>query len=358
MAVYNLATQNETQLDKRFSAGSYTDAWTNKQFTFEGVNAIKLWTLGQANINDYTLTPATGTSRFGAIHEVTDEQNTYVLKNKKSFNESFDETNVQDQMFVKKAQAYLSQVWDEQFVPLIDQYRIRTWANGAGTTVLNATALTNGTIIRAMATANAALDNKLVQRKGRVFFVPTTVAIELKLANELTYNQTFTDKAIVNGNINIIDGTPVVAAPDFLFPSGVQFMLKFKMSSVDPMKLKLLRAITNSENVAGTLMQGLVRYDSFVLAQKAYGIYVYAKDGVVATPTGDNGTTTSGKVTLATATSGATIYYTTDGTNPKTSDSKEAYSAAFTSPASGSTVRAYASKNGLVNSGIFELSIA
>ena len=357
MATYNLAVQNETQLDKRFSAGSYTDAWTNKQFSFEGVNAIKLWTLGKANINDYTLTPATGVSRFGAIHEVEDEQNTYTLRNKKSFNESFDETNVQDQMFIKKAQAYLAQVWDEQFVPLIDQYRMGSWCNGAGNVVINATSLTNSTIIRAMLTANAALDNKLVPRKGRAFFVPTTVAIEMKLASELAHSDTFTNKAIINGLVNIIDGTPVVAMPDFLFPTGVQFVLKYKMASVDPMKLKLLRAITTSENVAGTLMQGLVRYDSFVLAQKAYGIYVYMQSGAVATPTGDNGATASGKVTLTTATSSGVIHYTVDGSNPKTSDTAEVYSAAFTSPAAGSVVRAYASKTGLVNSGIFELSI-
>ena len=52
-----------------------------------------MWTLGKANINDYTLSPGTGVSRFGAIHEVEDEINTYQLLNKKSFNESIDETN-------------------------------------------------------------------------------------------------------------------------------------------------------------------------------------------------------------------------------------------------------------------------
>ena len=96
MGTYNLATKYETKLDERFSSGSYTDKWTSNQFTFDGVNAIKVWTLGKANINDYTLSPATGVSRFGAIHEVEDEINTYQLTKKKSFNESIDETNVQD----------------------------------------------------------------------------------------------------------------------------------------------------------------------------------------------------------------------------------------------------------------------
>lgn len=358
MATYNLASSNETRLDKRFSSGSITDAWTSKQYTFDGVNAIKVWTLGQATINDYTLSPSTGTSRFGAITEVGDELNTYQLMRKRSFNMSFDETNVQDQMFVKKAQAYLQQVWDEQFVPEIDKYRLSTWANGAGQGLINATALTNSTIVRAMLTANAALDNKLVPRKGRVFLVPTSVAIETKLASELSNNSNFTDKAIINGIINVIDGVPVVVGPDTLFPAGVEFMVKYKEASVDPMKLKLLRAITNSENVAGTLMQGLIRYDSFVLAQKANGIYVYSKSGVTATPTGDNGVTASGKVTLACTTGSSTIKYTTDGSNPKTSPTAATYSAAFTSPASGSVVRAYATASGLVNSAIFELAIA
>ena len=138
------------------------------------------------------------------------------------------------------------------------------------------TSLTNNTI-RAMLVANVALDNKRVARKNRVFFVPTTIAIETKLSDELKYNPAFTSNAVINGLVNIIDGTPVVTGPDDLFPAGVNFILKYKNATVDPMKLRLLRVITNSENVAGSIMQGLIRYDSFVLAQKADGVYIHAK---------------------------------------------------------------------------------
>lgn len=261
-------------------------------------------------------------------------------------------------MFIKKSQALMKQFWDEQVIPEIDKYRLGVWANGAGLGLINGTALTNSTIVKAILTGHAALNNKRVPHANRVCFVTETIAIECKLADELKYNDAVVNKQIVNGQITTIGGYPVVAVPDDLMPSGVEFIIKYKDASVDPMKMKLLRAITNSENVAGTLMQGLWRYDSFVLANKCDGIYVYSQSGTVATPTGDNGTTASGKVTLACTTSGATIKYTTDGSNPKTSATAATYSAAFTSPASGTVVRAYASKSGSVNSAIFELTIA
>ena len=261
-------------------------------------------------------------------------------------------------MFIKKSQALMKQFWDEQVIPEIDKYRLGVWANGAGLGLINGTALTSSTIVKAIMTGHAALNNKHVPHANRVCFVTETIAIECRLADELKYNEAVTTKQIVNGQITTIGGYPVVAVPDDLMPSGVEFIIKYKDASVDPMKMKLLRAITNSENVAGTLMQGLWRYDSFVLANKCDGIYVYSQSGTVATPTGDNGTTASGKVTLACTTSSATVKYTTDGSNPKTSATAATYSTAFTSPASGSIVRAYASKANMTNSAIFELEIA
>ena len=261
-------------------------------------------------------------------------------------------------MFVKKSQALMKQFWDEQVVPEIDKYRLGIWAGGAGMGLVNATALTNATVAKAILTGHAALNNKRVPHANRVCFVTETLAIDCKLADELKYNEAVTTKQIVNGQITTIGGYPVVAVPDDLMPDGVEFMIKYKEASVDPMKMKLLRAITNSENVAGTLMQGLWRYDSFVLANKCDGIYVYSQSGVVATPTGDNGTTASGKVTLACSTGSSTIKYTVDGSNPKTSATAATYSAAFTTPASGTVIRAYASKSGNINSAIFELTIA
>lgn len=350
MAV-NLATKYESKLDERFTQKSLTEAWCGHDYNWDGSNTIKVWTIGQANIYDYVASGANRYSNNVAPTELEDEINTYSLRRGRSFSHTIDITNNQDQMMIKKTNSVLKQVWDEQMVPEIDKHRLTEWANGAGKAVINATALDKGTIIKQMLTGAAALNNALVGRDGRVCFVTETMAVETQLASELANNESYTSKAIINGEIAKMGGMSIVAVPDDWMPAGVEFMIKYKRASADPMKLKKLQSHTNPPGIAGTLIEGLVRYDSFVLAQKANGIYVYGQSGIVAQPTAS---LSSSKIALATTTAGATIKYTTDGSNPKTSPTAQTYSSTLTVE-SGKTLRAYAFKTGMLNSGILSV---
>ena len=351
MAV-NLATKYESKLDERFTQKSLTEAWCGHDYNWDGTNTIKVWTIGEATINDYSASGANRFSGGSAPSELDDEVNTYTLANKKSFAHTIDITNNADQMFIKKANAVLKQVWDEQLVPMVDQHRLAKWAKGAGSAVINSTALTNQTIIRAILGGVSALNNKLVARDGRVCFVTESMALETKLASELQYNERFTDRAIVNGEVARMGGMPIVAVPDDYMPAGVEFMIKYKRASADPMKLKMLRSNNNAPGIAGTLIEGLVRYDAFVLAQKAYGIYVYGTGGIVAQPTAS---LSSSKIALSSTTAGTTIKFTTDGSNPKTSASAQTYSTTITVE-SGKILRAYAFKDNMLDSGILTVA--
>jgi len=352
MATVNLAEKYAGKLDERFVKGSITDAFVGTDYDWEGVNAIKVWTLDTPELADYNA--GLSANRFGVPSEVDDELSTYTLTQKKAFTKTFDATNVQDQNFKKKSAAYLKQMWDERYVPAIDAYRLAVWANGAGLGVLNATELTKGTIMEAILKAHADLDDADVPTENRVTFIRADVAVACKLASEMANNQNWTDKAVVKGKIAEINCSPVVTVPTGRMPAGVEFMIKYKRATADPVKLRLLRANDNAPGIAGTLMEGLVRYDSFVLSQKADGIYVYAQNGIVAEPTFTPG---SGSVAIATATSDAAIKYTTDGSNPKTSVTAAAYTTAVTA-GSGSKIRAYAYKEGLINSAIASYTVS
>lgn len=339
----NLATKYETKLDERYRLQSRTDRFCGTNYNWEGTNAIKVWTLESPDLNDYDNTASS--NRFGTPSEVDDELHTYTLAKKRSFSKVFDITNVQDTMFIRKANAYLKQVWDEKYVPEIDKYRLKTWANGAGQGKIDSSALTKTTIMEAILKGHAALDDAYVPTENRATFVRSDVAVACKLATELNNNQTYTSKAIIRGQIGEINGSPVISVPFSIMPAGVEFMIKYKQASADPMKLKMLRANSDAPGYAGTLMEGLARYDSFVMANKADGIYIYAQSGVSAIPAGS---TSSGKVTLV-ATGGTTIYYTVDGTNPKQNASKSTYSTSFTCTA-GVTVLAYSVTSGSLDS--------
>lgn len=348
MATINLAEKYEKKLDERYKQGSLTDRMAGQNFSWEGVNAIKLWTLMTGELTDYNSTASY--NRFGTPTEVDDEVNTYALKVKRSFTKTFDVTHVQDQMMVKQSNAYLKQMWDEAYVPEIDRYRLKTWANGAGLGAVASGKLTNTSVIRAILTGFAALDDAAVPSENRAVYMRSDVAIETKLATELANNQNWTDKTIVKGKIAEINGAPVISVPASRMPAGVAFIIKYKNASADPVKLRLLRANDNAPGYAGTLMEGLVRYDSFVLANKADGIYVLADDSaaVAAAPVitqNDNSVTIAGS---------GTVYYTTDGTNPKLSETAQVYSGAI-AITKNARIRAYSKEGTKLNSAIASL---
>lgn len=314
MPVINLASEYSTLLDQRFKQKSLTEAHCGHKYSWNGVNSINVWTVGTMKLHTYDPNQANNRFTGGAnLENVGDELNTYVLSQNKSFSAIIDSYSNADQKSIKKAQAIMKDTWDEEVVPVQDMYRLQTWAEGAGVGAIGA-ALTSKTIVKAILDAQAALNNRLAPREGRVCFISETLAVECKLAAELAYNQNYTQKTIVNGEICRLGGLPIVAVPDHYMPAGVQFMIKWKGATADPQKLKMLRVLNEVQGIYGPVMEGLVRYDSFVLAQKANGIYTFSLTGsAVAAPT----ITVSGST--ATIAGEGTIKYTTDGSNPKMS---------------------------------------
>lgn len=354
----NLMSEYSTRLDERFKQKSLTEAHCGHDYSWDGVNSIVVFTIDNMAVQDYNINAAGNRFTGGnAPTNIGDEKNTYTLQRKRSFSGIIEGTTSMDQKNIKKANALLKQTWDEVMVPEIDKYRLTTWANGAGLSVLNTTALTNKTIIRALLESQSKLNNRFVPRDGRVCFITETMAVETKLAEELGYNEAFTSKALVNGQCARLGGLPIVSVPDEWMPAGVEFMIKYKRSTADPTKLKMLRALNQVQGIYGTVLEGLTRYDSFVLANKANGILVYGNDAAAMVDVGTISVANS-KLTLTGATAGATFKYTTDGSNPKTSETADTLTSGTTAaPASGTKVKVYGSKTGLLNSGIVEYTI-
>ena len=370
--VYILNEHVVKKMDEDFKKRSYTNAAANlNNFSWANANAITIESEGQGRINAYDFGAALG-SRMGDLHEVNTERNTYQLKQVFSARETFEKIYSDDSLNERKLARTLKSI-NEQLMVDVDTYRLKTWADGAGNCfvvtssglVLNnasasAAALTTSNIVKILLQANAYLDNMDIPENGRLFFVSITDAYTIfQLADELKYQQEFTNKGAINGAIRRLGKATVVAIPDNRMPAGCKVLCKWKGASADPRKMNWTKIYPNVEGHSGPILNGIWRDDSFILAHKANGVLVIGDNTAAPqlTPTMDH-TTTSNKITItsgADAAAADTIYYTIDGHNPKIADNGtsvvQTYSTAI-QPDHDCYVQAYAVKAGKVASGI------
>lgn len=359
--VYHLNERAIKKLDEQFKKNSYTDVAANlNNFSWANANAITIESEGRGLINAYDFGAALG-SRMGALHEINDQLNTYRLKQVFSARETYEKIYSDDKLN-ERSLARVMKGLNEDLAVAVDTYRLKTWADGAGTTyvVPSSGVLSSSNVVRTLLTVSAMLDNMNVPESGRTAFIGITDAIEFQLASELQYSPEFIKKGAVLGEIRQLGRVKVIAVPDSRMPAGAKIIIKWKGASADPRKMNYTKIFPSVEGYTAPILNAVWRYDSFILAMKANGVLVVGDNNAApqATPTASVGTTTNaGKITFVSTGSDA-IYYTIDGHNPKIADNGSTVNLTAASGTATSAittdcyVQAYAVKAGKVASGI------
>lgn len=363
--VYHLNEKSIKKMDEDFAKKSYTNSAANlNNFSWANANAITIESEGRGRINAYDFGAALG-QRMGALHEISDQLNTYRLKQVFSARETFEKIYSDDKINERKLARVLKGI-NEDLAVEIDKYRLKTWADGAGTTGIitanglevagTATAMSTSNIVRVLLQANAMLDNMRVPESGRMAFIGITDAITMQLADELKYQQEFTNRGAVNGAIRKLGRTTVVAVPDQLMPAGCRILIKWKGASADPRKMNYTKIFPSVEGYTAPILNAVWRYDSFILAMKAKGVLVIG-DSTAAPQTTPTAAFANSKITFTSASSTG-IVYTIDGHNPKIEDNGTSVNlttttgTAVNAPTESCYVQAYAKGSNKVNSGI------
>lgn len=270
MAVINLADKYSKKVAERFSLSSITDAYAGKDYEFSGVKSIKVYSIDTVAMGDYT---RSGTDRFGNLEELGDTVQEMAMKKDRAFTYSIDKGNSAQQFNVKAATRSLKRQIDEVVTPELDKYRLNAWATGAGLNTVEA-APTKTNILKAIMTGGMEMSNALVPKKNRTLFIRESLYLECKLADQVIGIDRLGETSVKDGSVGTLDGMKVVPAPDSYFPEGVNFLIKYKGATVDPVQLKTYRVLTEQRGIDGDVVEGRIIYDSFVLTTKAKGIYV------------------------------------------------------------------------------------
>ena len=336
MGAINYASAFSPKVAEAFSKESLTDSATGKEYSFSGNKTVRVFTVDTVPLNNYS---RTGTNRYGTPVELGDTVQELVMGDDKAFTMTIDKGNFADQLNVKGAARALKRETEQVVIPYIDKYRFAKWAKGAGIIEGLSAPPAKDTIVELIFDAGAEMDNRLVPAAGRTLFIPNTYYKLLALSEQFIGVDKLGEQALSKGVVGEVDGMTVKRVPDSYFPANVYFMVKWKGSSADPVKLQDAKIHQDPPGLSGNLLEGRIYHDAFVLGAKADGIYVAAAASAVAEMPAIQ--ISGGSATITCDTGSAVIRYTTDGSDPRYSATAQVYSAAVPAPA-GTTVRAYA----------------
>lgn len=272
MAV-NLASKYEKKVDERFRLNSLTEKAVNREYDWQGVNVINVYSIPTVAMNDYV---KTGTSRYGTPSELQNTIQTMTLNRDRGFTFTIDRANYQDTQMVMEAGKALARQVDEVITPEVDIYRLATMsaaaiANGhVGTAAIDAT----NAYVKFLA-AQEALDEDKVPVKGRILFARPSYINFLKLDDGFIKASDMAQKMLINGQVGEIDGVAIVKVPTSYLPANHEFILTHPSATVSAEKLTDYKTHDNPVGVNGWVIEGRKRYDAFVLENKKNAIFAH-----------------------------------------------------------------------------------
>lgn len=271
-----LTTKFQPYVDEQFTAESKKSLLTNQDFTWTGAHTVKVYKVGTSEMNDYDR-EGTGEnwSRYGAVKGLDATTEEMTLKKDRSFTFAIDKLDQDETQNQLAAASALARQNREVVIPEIDSYTYGVMADNAGTKPA-AKDLTTENIYDEIISGTQALDEALVPESGRVLVVTPAVLRLLKKNTEVSVETSIGNELRQLGAIGILDGMTVQSIPANRLPEGFGFMIAHPVATVAPVKLEDYTVHENPPGISGSLVEGRICYDAFVLENKAKAIYYQA----------------------------------------------------------------------------------
>lgn len=352
MSAVNLHTKYAKEIQTKFTEDSLIAGQLSNNYSFAGVKTVRVSTPITVPMVDYT---RSGANRYGTPTEMEDVVQELTLTQDKSFTLTIDKGNNEDQDHIKEAGRMLALQMAEKAIPTMDKYCFAQLCQKAGKVVGNGTALSKSNVCERITAGTTHLDDEEVPSEDRVLYVPADTYAKLRLSEEFKSCDRLMEKSLSKGQVGTYDGMKVINVPKGRWPENVNFIIVHKSAACAPVKLNDTKLHKDPPGISGNLLEGRQYYDLFVFGAKCDGVYVEVNTAsgagtVCATPT----IAADGKITCTT--SGATVKFTTDGSDPRYSMTAKVGTAADVTEA-GTKVRAYAYAAGKYPSAVAETTL-
>lgn len=271
MAV-NYAEKFSQTIDEQLSKDSLTDKAVNKDYDFDGVNKVNVYSVETVPLNDYDFNAKS--NRYGTPVELGNDVQTLELTQDKSFTFSIDRKNATDTMMAMSAAKALARELKEVVTPTIDRYRIAKYTAEALAAHTKEETLTTETAYSAFLEGSMVLFDAKVPTEGRIAFVTSAYYKAIKLDKNFVSSGDKGQEIAVTGAVGTIDKTTIIVAPADYFVKGTNFIICHPMAMTSPVKLADYKIHENPQGINGWLVEGRIYYDAFVLNNKKAAIYL------------------------------------------------------------------------------------
>ena len=274
----DLATKFQPYTDEQFSTESKKSLLTNQDFNWTGAHTVKVYKISTSTMNDYGRKgPAEGNwSRYGAVAALDATTEEFTLRKDRSFTFAIDKLDTDETARQLQAASALARQNREVVITEVDTYVYGAMCEKAGHKPA-AKALTASNIYQEILAASQALDDAEVPETGRVLVVtPATYAL-MKKCKDIAMESDVGNELRLKGVIGILDGMTVQKIPAVRLPAGFGFMAAHPCATVAPVKLEDYTIHENPPGISGSLVEGRICYDAFVLDNKVKAIYYQAQ---------------------------------------------------------------------------------
>lgn len=274
MAV-NLATKFAPKVSEIMKHGRKTKSATNQDWDWDGTNAIKVYTLTDPTMGDYT---ASGANRYGSPSEVEDTVQTWTLSRDRAWTKTIDKSNFQDTLMIRKPAKYLAQATKNVLVPEMDTY-ILAAINTAGAVanrddIVADAATTASNAYTNFLDINADITNNEAPESNRVAFMTAAYYNFLKQGG-FVLDSDAGQKKLDSGVLGQVDGVNVVVVPSTRMPSNCDLIITHASVTVAPEKLVDYTLHKNAPGISGDLLEYRHRYDAFVDTNKVNAVGIH-----------------------------------------------------------------------------------
>lgn len=276
----NLASKFESKTSELQKARRKTKNMVNNDWSWDGVNAINVYTMTDPTMQNYN---PNGANRYGTPTEVEDTIQAWTLSRDRSWTKTIDKKNKQDTLMIRQPGKYLAQATKNVLVPEMDTYILQTIATAGALydrdDIVADAATTSSNAYTNFLNINADITDREGAEEGRVAGMTAAYYNFLKQGGfVLDSDSAYRDRK--SGNLGTVDGVAVTIIPSTRMPitsGAIDLLITHPMVTTAPEKLEDYTLHKNAPGISGDLLEYRHRYDAFTDINKIYSVGMHAQ---------------------------------------------------------------------------------